>query len=372
MQEIETGLTVGYSTRLADVDGDGKRDILVLDSRRVLWYRNPTWRRHVILDGHTLPDNVCFAAHDVNGDGKLDLAIGADWHFGPKNVGSIHWLEQTAPDKPWNLHPLGAAPFVHRMAWEDVNGDSKPQLVVVPLLGSGPNQPARQAATVPITAFGIPAKPATERWKEIVLDRSLHVSHNFLFADFENRGRRDLVVASFEGLTRFERAGEIWKGVRIAEGDQQSRPNRGCSEVAWTRLKTGAAFATIEPWHGDKGVVYRSENGSTDKLARTVVDADLKWGHAVAWADLDGDGEAELVAGVRDDQSPTARRGVRFYRRAAEDSWRRTLVDPGGVAVEDLVAGDLDGDGKVDLVAAGRQTHNVRIYWNQSERAAGR
>ncbi|HEV3203353.1 MAG TPA: FG-GAP-like repeat-containing protein [Gemmataceae bacterium] len=41
------------------------------------------------------------------------------------------------------------------------------------------------------------------------------------------------------------------------------------------------------------------------------------------------------------------------------------MVDDGGVAVEDLVAGDLNGDGKIDIVAVGRQTHNVRIYWNE-------
>jgi hypothetical protein len=43
------------------------------------------------------------------------------------------------------------------------------------------------------------------------------------------------------------------------------------------------------------------------------------------------------------------------------------LVDPGGVAVEDLAAADLDGDGDTDILAAGRQTKNVKIYWNDAE-----
>jgi hypothetical protein len=34
------------------------------------------------------------------------------------------------------------------------------------------------------------------------------------------------------------------------------------------------------------------------------------------------------------------------------------------VAVEDLAVGDLNGDGKLDVVAVGRATKNVRIYWN--------
>jgi hypothetical protein len=46
--------------------------------------------------------------------------------------------------------------------------------------------------------------------------------------------------------------------------------------------------------------------------------------------------------------------------------WRRTLIDPAGVAVEDLAAADLDGDGRQDIVAVGRATKNVRIYWNEA------
>ena len=34
------------------------------------------------------------------------------------------------------------------------------------------------------------------------------------------------------------------------------------------------------------------------------------------------------------------------------------------MAVEDLAAADLDGDGKIDIVAVGRATKNVRIYRN--------
>ena len=40
------------------------------------------------------------------------------------------------------------------------------------------------------------------------------------------------------------------------------------------------------------------------------------------------------------------------------------IVEDGGVAVEDLAAADLDGDGRIDLIAVGRATKNVRIYWN--------
>jgi hypothetical protein len=99
-----------------------------------------------------------------------------------------------------------------------------------------------------------------------------------------------------------------------------------------------------------------------------VIDDKLKWGHAVWCADLDGDGNDELMIGVRDDlsQKPGERRGVRIYK-ATDDrgaAWSRHDVDAGGVAVEDLAAADLDNDGRIDIVAVGRQTGNIRIYWN--------
>ena len=47
--------------------------------------------------------------------------------------------------------------------------------------------------------------------------------------------------------------------------------------------------------------------------------------------------------------------------------WDRMLLDEGGVAVEDLCAADLNGDGKIDIIAVGRATGNCRIYWNQGK-----
>jgi hypothetical protein len=41
------------------------------------------------------------------------------------------------------------------------------------------------------------------------------------------------------------------------------------------------------------------------------------------------------------------------------------MVDDGGMATEDLVVADLNGDKRPDIVASGRATRNVRIYWNE-------
>src|SRR5262249_54541094 len=78
-QEIEKGLKVGYAVLLVDVNGDGKKDIVVVDTTRVVWYENPTWKRRTITEGKTKPDNVCIDAYDLDGDGKPEFVLGAGW-----------------------------------------------------------------------------------------------------------------------------------------------------------------------------------------------------------------------------------------------------------------------------------------------------
>ena len=58
--------------------------------------------------------------------------------------------------------------------------------------------------------------------------------------------------------------------------------------------------------------------------------------------------------------------GVRLYvPDAAGDSWTMHWVDRNGMACEDLRVADLDGDGKPEIIAAGRDTHNLKVYWNR-------
>jgi len=81
-------------------------------------------------------------------------------------------------------------------------------------------------------------------------------------------------------------------------------------------------------WHGYQ-IVY-TEPVETGKLwGRHVIDDDLRWGHAVWCADLDNDGDEELIIGVRDDPAAkdkvTDKSGVRIYEPldAKGSKWAR-------------------------------------------------
>jgi hypothetical protein len=378
VQELETGLGVGYAVVIADVNGDGKKDIVVVDTNRVLWFENPTWKKRTMIQGGTKPDNVCIDAFDIDGDGQIDFALGAEWKpFNTKSGGTLQWLKRGKTlDEPWTIYPIDTEPTVHRIRFIDVEGTGKPMLVSTPLMGRGATDKGNwmDGAPVRVTAYRIPKHPTTDRWDPVVLDESLHVCHNFCAAPGLTRRANgyDLLVASYEGVSLLSPQGGKWSRRPIGAGNQDNPGGkRGSSEVRQGRLQGGFIIATIEPWHGDQVVVYTPPAEPGQLWQRQVIDDQLRWGHAVWFADLDGDGNDELIVGVRDDpgkgDTVKDRRGVRVYKAldAKGTKWARQLVDEGGVAVEDLAAADLDGDGRIDLVAVGRQTHNVRIYWNE-------
>jgi hypothetical protein len=383
-QEIDTGLKIGYAVLLTDLNGDKKPDIVVVDQHKVVWYENPSWKKRVILDGKTKPDNVCITAMDIDGDGKPDLVLGAGWRpTDTANPGTLQWLKNPGvPDQEWAMYPIPCdEPTVHRIRAIDVDGDGKPELVSVPLQGRASSAKGNwtDGRPVRITAYKVPAKDPEkpESWKPIVLSEELHVCHNFHPLGYEIFGRGKgvpILTASHEGVSLLSPHEKGYRTMPLEyAGREERKGSRAASEVKMS-ADDRDVIATVEPWHGNQVVVYASP-GPEQKPRRHVIDDHLRWGHAVWFADLDGDKRDELIIGVRDDPNAkagdtfTERRGVRIYKctDGKGEKWERYILDNGGVAVEDLAAADLDGDGKIDIVAVGRQTGNCRIYWNQGK-----
>jgi hypothetical protein len=150
-----------------------------------------------------------------------------------------------------------------------------------------------------------------------------------------------------------------WDVFPIPEG---VAAKRGSSEVHLGHLADGKMFlATIEPWHGSKVVVRlrKDDNpGNTTNLnfgPITVIDDTLDDGHALWTADVDGDGTSEIFAGHRGKDHR-----VSMYQFDG-NGWNRTIIDE-TVAAQDLRGGDLDGNGRPDVVTVGGSTHNVVWY----------
>lgn len=353
-----------YAVTRADVNGDGKLDIVAVSESRVQWYEAPSWKKWIILDGQTERDNVCIAAQDIDGDGRVDFALGAGWI--KANTGTFQWISRGPnPDDKWSVHLIGQEKSLHRMSFADVLATGKPQLILSPL-----NRSVEGAGGVRLLSFEIPAQPKTERWPMTALDQSLNRIHAHTHFDWDGDGRMDTITASEEGVYLIRRAAGTFEKTQLAAGASSDKPElRGAGEIKVGTLKNGVRFlATVEPMHGTSVAVYTVPIDPKMPLKRAIIESSMRQGHAVWTADLDRDGTDEILIGHREAGTGTIA-GPGLYVFSCDDEetgkWTKHVIDNGGIAVEDALIDDFTGDGKLDLVAGGRATHNVKLYVNE-------
>lgn len=357
-QQIDK-ITIGYGVQLADVNGDGKTDIVLADKKTIQWYESPTWTKHVIAKDLTVRDNVCVTARDIDGDGKCEIAVGGQWNYPESNKdGAVFYL--IPPEdrtQPWTPKQLYNDPSTHRMHWVKGPADSF-QLMVKPLRGRGTVDGVGPGLR--LLAYSMPTNPADE-WKHAVVCDFLHLSHNFHPVNWDDDPEEEMIVAAKEGVWHFDRSGNDWTATQLTD--------KFAGEVRDGKLPNGRRFiATVEPKHGNVCQAYGeplSGEGLWEPLK--TLDDKLKDGHALACADFLGVGYDQIVVGWRAMNDP-GEPGIKLFTPMNDDGreWRETILSTSEIAVEDIKVGDLNGDGKIDIVAAARQTKNLTILFNET------
>ena len=359
-QTIDSAIQIGYGLALGDVDGDRKTDILLADKKQIVWYRNGDWKKFVMAENLTAADNVCIAAMDITGDGKVEVAVGAQWNpsetTDSTRSGAVFYLQRPSdPTTGWKSLQLPHEPTVHRMRWMRT-GENTYQLVVVPLHGRGNRN--GEGAGVRVYGYRYPGEN-DQQWKLTLLDSNMHMTHNF-------------DAGTISGIHQgFYLGGK--EGVRFVPFDVNRSGGKvpiynATGEIRRGRMVAGKKnfIVTIEPMHGTHIALY------IDGEERLLLDSTLKEGHALAAADFNDKGYDQVVAGWR---VPNAegKVGIKLYAKEMfSGRWESSWVDENGMACEDIQVADLDGDGKIDIVASGRSTKNVKVYWNRSIKAQSR
>jgi hypothetical protein len=359
-QVVDNNVAIGYGIAIGDVDGDKKPDILLADKKQFVWYRNGDWKRFVMIENLTTSDNVCIAARDIDGDGKVEVAVGAQWNPGETSdtlkSGSVHYLIRPSdPTKLWMPVELHHEPTIHRMRWVLV-ANRKYQLVVLPLHGRGNKD--GQGKGVRAFSYEMPKDPRSP-WKISLVDSTMHLTHNM---DLVPDGDRELIyIGGKEGVKIVGYDGTKWSPRPGSGGGWFTQGSAfGEVRVGGGRLSNGL-LAGIQPMHGNSLTVYTSGE------EKAVLTTSLNQGHALAVAPLLGTNSTQVVVGWREPDKDV-KVGIKIYWATDTNYkvWADAWIDDNGMACEDLQLADLDGDGKKDIIAAGRASHNLKIYWNKN------
>ena len=362
-EEVEIDkIEIGYGLQLADVDGDGKTDIVLADKSTIQWYQNPSWKKHVIAKDLTKRDNVCVTARDIDGDGKCEIAVGGQWNFLEtiKDGAVFYLIPPEDRTQMWTPVPLHHEPSVHRMHWVKASADGY-HLTVKPLRGRGTVNAVGPG--IKILEYSMPDDPKAE-WKTNIVSDFLHQSHNYHPVNWDDDPEEEIIVAAKEGVWHFDRQleGEKWRATQLTVDF--------AGEIRDGKLPNGKRFiATVEPMHGTKSAVYVEPDKAGDMWPQlAVLDEKLIDGHAVAIADYLGAGYDQVVVGWRAMHPKGAGDpGIKLFTPMDKDGkeWRETVISGAALAVEDIKSGDLNGDGRPDIVAAARQTKNLKIFFSE-------
>jgi hypothetical protein len=348
---IATGLRGGYQVAVADLNQDGKPDLIALASGMpdLVWYENPAWERHVIASGLSRMINCAVVA--VDGDPIPEIVLASEFSNQAKNSpGVISLLRHNGdPRQPWKVREIDRLPSSHRLRVAHIDA-GKPVVINAPLTGANAEPPDYRGQT-PIVFY----RPG--EWKRhLISDENTGVVHGIFITDWDRDGRDEILTAGFGGIHLFKMGNDgRWARTEIARGDPAPWPKSGSSDIAVGRSGANRFLAAIEPWHGNQVAIYREQSGSWE---RSVIDDSLVDGHTIVTADLNGDGSDEVIAGYRG-----SGRSVYIYY-AGSAGWARAPLDSGGMAAAACAVADLNGDDRVDIVCIGSATANLKWYEN--------
>ena len=195
----------GETCFVTDVDGDGQDDLLSFQNAGAgsvlvsLADSGSFWAKAQWATGFCPAGHTCVAA-DVDGDGKTDILDVNQNFWGPNDVHVA--LSQGKNGVPWSGGSFGAStlaanavcPALSQCSFVDVTGDKKADLVTVGLGGAITVFPSTTAVG------GAPQFGAGQSWGAL----SLTTSPLITYGDVDGDGKRDMIY--------FERggAGRVW------------------------------------------------------------------------------------------------------------------------------------------------------------------
>ncbi len=342
------------NVRLFDVDGDKRLDIVASEMRTGSVLIGLARERHALTVVARLSHPAHIEPIDLDKDGRSDFLVADLGSFLPDDHdrGAVYWLRGRADGSYVSIPLATKLPRTSDARAADFDGDGDLDLLV----GS-----FGWRTTGNVTLF----ENRTANWRTPVFTArvidprtgAIHVP----IVDLNEDGRPDFVVLlaqqhesvvafvntgkglAFTPQTVYEAPHPNWgsSGIDLVDLDQD-----GDTDVLLTHGDTFDDFV-VKPYHG---IIWLENTGTFPFVEHRL--ATLPGAQRAQAADLDGDGDLDIAASafVSGETTPQLASLVWLEQKAPGRFVRHTL-ETGSPSHATLDVGDVDADGKPDIVA---------------------
>lgn len=337
-----------------DVNNDGVLDIV----SGAWWYEGPDFRQaHPIGEVQAVGeyyDDFSTIPLDVNGDGYLDFVTGGWWG------NTLRWRENPRdPEQEWPEHVIAEVGNVETTRAWDVDGDGQVELV--------PNTPGGPLRVYKLVTDA--AGRGTGQFTEHLIWEQ-NQGHGLGCGDLSGQGRGDFVFQ--HGW--LEAPEDAYGGEWFYHPDF----NLGSGSVPILVVDVngdGMGDLIVGQAH-DYGLDWWEQGRDAEgnrTWTRHRIDPYNSQYHDLQWADIDGDGECELITGKRyrahcgRDPGEFDDVGL-YYFKWTGDGFAKQIIDYGptrvgkGCGIHFALA-DLQGTGRLDVIAPGKD--GLYVFWNE-------
>lgn len=360
---VQGGYGYSFGVAAADIDGDGHLDLTSCDTTNntLSWFENNgkgTFKRHFIVKG----EEGWLERHavaDIDGDGKPDVVI-------VKNkAAEIVWFRNpgTPRDgKQWQKFVL-AEKFAraYDVAVADFDGDGKPDVAASDWVGNE------------IAWFRHDGKPLDGKlWTKHTIDEKIGETRTVRVGDFNKDGKPDVLGTARTGnlVAWYEnpgKPGQPWKKHVI--DDKSASPIHGHpvdfdGDGDLDVVMALGMFDTI----GGEVVWYENVGKPGDGTTwKKHVLAKLPGAFEAFAADLDGDGKLDVVASAW--SGPGGGRVVWLQNPGDPNKeWKMHVLKDNWTRANQVIAADLNGDKRLDVIAGAERGANEVRWWRNEGR----